>query len=96
MGVQLFGGKFYKCVYMNTHNRVNISENITNKIDCLKKNFTWENSRINFDNVFSGYLALFQVVSFEFHILMKFFFYSNRQHSKVGWKSWRMQLMLKK
>ncbi|CAF5133579.1 unnamed protein product, partial [Rotaria sp. Silwood1] len=60
-GVQLFGRKFYKCVYVDTHDRVNISENITNKIDCLNKNFTWENSRINVDNVFNGYLALFQI-----------------------------------
>ncbi|CAF4705492.1 unnamed protein product [Rotaria sp. Silwood1] len=65
MGVQLFGGKFYKCVYVGTHDRVHISENITNKIDCLNKNFTWENSRINFDNVLSGYLALFQVATFK-------------------------------
>ncbi|CAF3629173.1 unnamed protein product [Rotaria sp. Silwood1] len=65
MGVQLFGGKFYKCVYVGTHDRVHISENITNKIDCLNRNFTWENSRINFDNVLSGYLALFQVATFK-------------------------------
>ncbi|CAF3513815.1 unnamed protein product [Rotaria sp. Silwood1] len=65
MGVQLFGGKFYKCVYVDTHDRVNISENVTNKIDCLNKNYTWENSRINFDNVLSGYLALFQVATFK-------------------------------
>ncbi|CAF0840530.1 unnamed protein product [Rotaria sordida] len=65
MGVQLFGGKFYKCVYIGTHDRVNISENVTNKIDCLKKNFTWENSLVNFDNVLSGYLALFQVATFK-------------------------------
>ncbi len=64
MGVQLFAGKFYKCVYINTHDRVNIAENVTNKIDCLNKNLTWENSRINFDNVLNGYLALFQVVSY--------------------------------
>ncbi len=63
MGVQLFGGRFYKCVYVDTHDLVNITENVTNKIDCLNKNFTWENSRVNFDNVFNGYLALFQVVS---------------------------------
>ena len=62
MGVQLFGGKFYKCVYVNTHDRVNGSENVLNKEDCLRKNFTWENSRVNFDNVLNGYLALFQVV----------------------------------
>ncbi|CAF1517833.1 unnamed protein product [Rotaria sp. Silwood1] len=65
MGVQLFGGKFYKCVYVGTHNRVNISENIKNKIDCINRNFTWENSRINFDNVLIGYLALFQVATFK-------------------------------
>lgn len=63
MGVQLFAGKFYKCVYPNTHDRVNITENVMNKSDCLNKNLTWENSRVNFDNVFNGYLALFQVVS---------------------------------
>lgn len=63
MGVQLFGGKFYKCVYVGTHDRVGIWENVTNKADCLQKNFTWENSRVNFDNVINGYLALFQVVS---------------------------------
>ncbi|CAF1127680.1 unnamed protein product [Adineta steineri] len=65
MGVQLFGGKFYKCVYFDTHDRVNVSENVTNKTDCLRKNFTWENSRVNFDNVINGYLALFQVATFK-------------------------------
>ncbi|CAF0997674.1 unnamed protein product [Rotaria sordida] len=65
VGVQLFGGKFYKCVYPDTHDRVNISENVTNKMDCLNKNFTWENSRVNFDNVVNGYLALFQVATFK-------------------------------
>ncbi|CAF2124314.1 unnamed protein product, partial [Rotaria magnacalcarata] len=65
MGVQLFGGRFYKCVYSGTHDRVNLTENVTNKWDCLSKNFTWENSRVNFDNVLSGYLALFQVATFK-------------------------------
>ncbi|CAF5210662.1 unnamed protein product, partial [Rotaria magnacalcarata] len=65
MGVQLFSGKFYKCVYVGTHDRVNVSENIKNKNDCLNSNYTWENSRINFDNVLIGYLALFQVVSYQ-------------------------------
>lgn len=63
MGVQLFAGKFYKCVYNGTHDRVNLSESVANKDDCIRKNFTWENSRVNFDNVLNGYLALFQVVS---------------------------------
>lgn len=65
MGVQLFAGKFYKCVYNGTHDRVNLSENVANKDDCIRKKFTWENSRVNFDNVLNGYLALFQVVSRE-------------------------------
>ncbi|CAM4814651.1 unnamed protein product [Rotaria magnacalcarata] len=65
MGVQLFSGKFYKCVYVGTHDRVNVSENIKNKNDCLNSNYTWENSRINFDNVLIGYLALFQVATFK-------------------------------
>ncbi|CAF3763063.1 unnamed protein product [Rotaria sp. Silwood1] len=65
MGVQLFGGRFYKCVYVGTHDRVNLTENIANKIDCLNNNFTWENSRVNFDNVVNGYLALFQVATFK-------------------------------
>lgn len=72
MGVQLFGGKFYKCVYVGTHDRVNISEGVTNRIDCVSNNFTWENSRVNFDNVINGYLALFQVVRYlvYFQLLM--------------------------
>ncbi|CAF4168996.1 unnamed protein product, partial [Rotaria magnacalcarata] len=61
IGVQLFAGKFYKCVYPGTHDRVDILENVTNKIDCLSKTFTWENSRLNFDHVLNGYLALLQV-----------------------------------
>ena len=45
--------------------RVNASE-VSNKSDCEARrhlNYTWFNPKINFDNVLSGYLALFQVVS---------------------------------
>jgi hypothetical protein len=35
---------------------------INNRTDCLNENLTWTNSKINFDNVGQGYLALFQVV----------------------------------
>lgn len=97
MGVQLFAGKFYKCVYVNTHDRVNITENVTNKTDCLSKNFTWENSRVNFDNVFNGYLALFQVVCIsKIKTFEEIFFLFRRLHLKVGLKSWLMQLMQKR
>ena len=63
MGVQLFAGRFYKCVYPN-HTRIPY-EIISNKIECLTKNYTWLNSRINFDNVLNSYLALFQVATFK-------------------------------
>lgn len=90
MGVQLFGGRFYKCVYVDTHDRVNTTENVTNKEDCLRKNFTWENSRVNFDHVINGYLALFQVVCQKKFVFSCWFirisFYLNRLHLKVGLK----------
>lgn len=65
MGVNLFSGKFYKCVDANgTKLYPNVSPHYINyKNDCLAQNLTWKNSDITFDNVFDGYLALLQVVS---------------------------------
>lgn len=85
MGVQFFGGKFYKCVdengerlephvsYANCNHRhcyftsmeykIVILQVVGNKSECLHKNYTWINSKISFDNVGIGYLALFQVVN---------------------------------
>lgn len=61
VGVQFFAGKFYKCVDEDGNK---LSVNITkNKFECLEKNYTWINSKINFDDVLMSYLALFQVVS---------------------------------
>lgn len=42
---------------------------INNRTDCLNENLTWTNSKINFDNVGQGYLALFQVVRSVAHFL---------------------------
>ena len=61
MGVQFFGGKFYKCVD-EFGERLPVSE-VNNKTQCFEKNYTWVNSKINFDHVGHAYLALFQVVS---------------------------------
>ena len=66
MGYQFFGGKFYKCV-----DRFKVKYNasqIANKEECLR-NATitgnrWINSKIHFNSAFTGFLALFQVVSF--------------------------------
>ena len=63
MGVQFFAGKFYKCVYADD-TRVPY-EIVANKTECLAKNLTWMNSRINFDNVANSYLALLQVATFK-------------------------------
>ena len=67
MGVNLFGGRFRSCV--DADGRVVNWTVIDGEADCRNKsaemNVTWQNPKINFDNVLSAYLALFQVVSDE-------------------------------
>ncbi|KAK7584284.1 hypothetical protein V9T40_005247 [Parthenolecanium corni] len=63
MGVQFFGGKFYKC--LGEDGEIMDAKIVRNKSQCLSKNLTWINSKISFDNVGIGYLALFQVATFE-------------------------------
>ncbi|KAA0199082.1 hypothetical protein HAZT_HAZT003391 [Hyalella azteca] len=64
MGVQMFGGRFYKCVNQNGE-RLPL-EVVNNKSDCFKNSsYEWVNSNINFDHVGYAYLALFQVATFE-------------------------------
>ncbi|NXY31722.1 SCN5A protein, partial [Pomatorhinus ruficollis] len=68
MGVNLFAGKFGKCVNMTDENS-KINNDIENKTDCGMYNSTgkifWVNVKVNFDNVGSGYLALLQVATFK-------------------------------
>ena len=60
MGVQFFGGKFYKCV---DHDNFRLPVTVVkDKWECADKNFSWVNSKITFDHVGHAYLALFQVV----------------------------------
>ncbi|KAL5288421.1 hypothetical protein ACFFRR_008949 [Megaselia abdita] len=63
MGVQFFGGKFFKCV--DDNGELLPLEIIRDKWDCFDKNYTWINSKITFDHVGMGYLALLQVATFE-------------------------------
>ncbi len=68
MGVQLFAGKFYKCV--DSDYKTVAYDIVQNKKQCLElKNLTnkydWVNSRINFDNTLNAYLALLQVATFK-------------------------------
>ncbi len=63
MGVNLFAGKFGRCV-----NRTGFIYNasfINNKTECVGMNstqFYWTKVKVNFDNVGAGYLSLLQVV----------------------------------
>lgn len=63
MGVQFFGGKFYKCTDAEGE-RLPI-DIINDKFECFENNYTWVNSKIHFDHVGHAYLALFQVATFE-------------------------------
>lgn len=66
MGVNLFAGKFYRCINTTTEELVPI-ELVNNKSDCLALMLTnetrWVNVKVNYDNVGFGYLSLLQVVS---------------------------------
>ncbi|NXO08534.1 SCN5A protein, partial [Oriolus oriolus] len=68
MGVNLFAGKFWKCVNMTDENSA-LNSSIENRRDCEMHNNTgnifWVNVKVNFDNVGSGYLALLQVATFK-------------------------------
>ncbi|XP_041960946.1 sodium channel protein type 4 subunit alpha B-like [Alosa sapidissima] len=66
MGVNLFAGKFGKCV-----NRMGYLHNasvVNNKSECQSMNdtqFYWTKVKVNFDNVGIGYLSLLQVATFK-------------------------------
>ena len=63
MGVNLFGGKFFKCVDKNGM-RFDASV-VPNKEVCIARNHSWINSNVNFDNSLNGFLALLQVVKLD-------------------------------
>ncbi|KAF6718453.1 Sodium channel protein type 2 subunit alpha [Oryzias melastigma] len=66
MGVNLFAGKFGKCV--NRTGFIHSISIVNNKSDCLAMNdtqFYWTTVKVNFDNVGLGYLSLLQVATFK-------------------------------
>ncbi|KAL5277943.1 para family protein [Megaselia abdita] len=63
MGVQLFAGKYFKCI--DTNDTTMSHEIIPNRNACESENLTWENSAMNFDHVGNAYLCLFQVATFK-------------------------------
>uniref|UniRef100_A0A8C8SWL3 Sodium channel protein n=1 Tax=Pelusios castaneus TaxID=367368 RepID=A0A8C8SWL3_9SAUR len=64
MGVNLFAGKYYRCINTTTDELFPINV-VNNKSDCLALLYTnevrWVNVKVNFDNVGLGYLSLLQV-----------------------------------
>ncbi|XP_008286722.1 sodium channel protein type 4 subunit alpha-like [Stegastes partitus] len=66
MGVNLFAGKFGKCV--NRTGFIHSVSIVNNKSECLSMNdtqFYWTKVKVNFDNVGLGYLSLLQVATFK-------------------------------
>ncbi|XP_075206412.1 sodium channel protein type 4 subunit alpha [Anomaloglossus baeobatrachus] len=68
MGVNLFAGKYYRCINTTTSELFDVSV-VNNRTDCMALNFTeqvrWVNVKVNFDNVGLGYLSLLQVATFK-------------------------------
>ncbi|XP_041464488.1 sodium channel protein 1 brain-like isoform X3 [Lytechinus variegatus] len=63
MGVLFFKGLFDRCVDEDGERL--LQSIVNNKSECLAKNYSWETPPINFNNVGLGYVALFQVTTFE-------------------------------
>ncbi|KAI5106511.1 sodium channel, voltage gated, type V-like, alpha b, partial [Silurus meridionalis] len=66
MGVNLFAGKFGRCI--NRSGVIYNSSHINNKTECQAMNdsqYYWTKVKVNFDNVGAGYLALLQVATFK-------------------------------
>ena len=69
VGMQLFAGLFWRCE-ATFDRRILEPFEVNNKTECLEMkeaygNVTWALARINFDDILSSYLALFQVATFK-------------------------------
>ncbi|XP_034615834.1 sodium channel protein type 5 subunit alpha-like isoform X6 [Trachemys scripta elegans] len=69
MGVNLFAGKFGKCINKTAGDMPLDSKVVNNMSECIlynvTGNFYWTKVKVNFDNVGAGYLALLQVATFK-------------------------------
>lgn len=69
MGVNLFAGKFYRCINTTSEELFPMSE-VNNRSDCMAikeatQEARWVNVKVNYDNVGKGYLSLLQVATFK-------------------------------
>uniref|UniRef100_A0A8C3YVW1 Sodium channel protein n=1 Tax=Catagonus wagneri TaxID=51154 RepID=A0A8C3YVW1_9CETA len=65
LGVNLFSGKFGRCVNVTDANSVINYSLVTNRTQCESENLSWIPPSVNFDNVGMAYLALLQVATFK-------------------------------
>ncbi|XP_005386634.1 PREDICTED: sodium channel protein type 10 subunit alpha isoform X4 [Chinchilla lanigera] len=70
MGVNLFAGKFWRCIEQTDKGFDLVNWTVVNNMsECENQNYTghlfWVNVKVNFDNVMMGYLALLQVATFK-------------------------------
>ncbi|KAM6162736.1 sodium channel protein type 10 subunit alpha [Erethizon dorsatum] len=70
MGVNLFAGKFGRCINQTNEDFALVNWRVVNNMsECENLNYTghlfWVNVKVNFDNVMMGYLALLQVATFK-------------------------------
>uniref|UniRef100_A0A4W6C316 Sodium channel protein n=1 Tax=Lates calcarifer TaxID=8187 RepID=A0A4W6C316_LATCA len=69
MGVNLFAGKFYRCINTTTEELFPLTV-VNNRSDCMAikeatQEARWVNVKVNYDNVGKGYLSLLQVATFK-------------------------------
>uniref|UniRef100_A0A8D3CXK3 Sodium channel protein n=1 Tax=Scophthalmus maximus TaxID=52904 RepID=A0A8D3CXK3_SCOMX len=69
MGVNLFAGKFYRCINTTTEELFPLTE-VNNRSDCMAieeatQEARWVNVKVNYDNVGKGYLSLLQIATFK-------------------------------
>ncbi|XP_029978168.1 sodium channel protein type 4 subunit alpha A [Sphaeramia orbicularis] len=69
MGVNLFAGKFYRCINTTSEELFPMAV-VNNRSDCMEikeatQDARWINVKVNYDNVGSGYLSLLQVATFK-------------------------------
>uniref|UniRef100_A0A671FVQ1 Sodium channel protein n=1 Tax=Rhinolophus ferrumequinum TaxID=59479 RepID=A0A671FVQ1_RHIFE len=65
LGVNLFSGKFGRCVNETNDSILMHYTIIANESQCKMTNLSWVNLPVNFDNVGMAYLALLQVATFK-------------------------------
>ncbi|XP_028263920.1 sodium channel protein type 4 subunit alpha A isoform X2 [Parambassis ranga] len=69
MGVNLFAGKFYRCINTTSEELFPLSV-VNNRSECVAlseatQEARWVNVKVNYDNVGTGYLSLLQVATFK-------------------------------